>query len=296
MSEPALHTPETLRARAQTLASGLPALLADARNLAATVALGEHGRRRAGLGDTFWQFRPAQPGDERRRIDWRQSARSDGHFVRETEWQAAQSVMFWVDDAASMTYTGHTSRPSKLRRAQTLALALAILAQRGGERTGLMNLAEPPRAGQAQIMRLGQALMDPSDAPDYGTPKPRVLPQGSRAVMLSDFLGDLAPLQQAVTSATDRGVSGALTMILDPSEESFPFDGRTVFQSMSGALEFETLKAATLREAYLARLSARKDALRDLCRRTGWRLHIHHTDTAAEPALLWLYQALEKQR
>jgi uncharacterized protein (DUF58 family) len=63
-------------------------------------------------------------------IDWRRSARSDGHFVRQTEWQAAQSVMIGVDDAASMTFTGHRSRPSKLRRAQTLAMAIAILAVR----------------------------------------------------------------------------------------------------------------------------------------------------------------------
>lgn len=296
MSDTALHTPETLRARAHSVSSGLPALLADAQHLAATVLLGEHGRKRAGQGDNFWQYRPAQPGDSRRRIDWRQSARSDGHFVRETEWQAAQSVMLWVDDAASMTYTGNPKRPSKLRRAQTLALAIAILAQRGGERIGLMNLADPPRSGTAQLLTIGQALMDQTDAPDFGAPKPRVLPQGARAVMFSDFLGDLAPLQAALTSATDRGVTGALIHVLDPTEESFPFDGRTVFQSMTGALEFETLKAKSLRDAYLERLAKRKAALADLAAKTGWRLHLHHTDTPPEPTLLWLYQALERQR
>lgn len=291
-----LHTPESLRARAQTVAASLPQLLADAQSLAATVLLGEHGRKRAGAGDTFWQFRPAQPGDQRRRIDWRQSARSDGHYVRETEWQAAQSVMLWVDDAASMTYTGNQARPSKQRRAQTLALAVAILAQRAGERIGLMNLPEPPRSGATQLLRMGQALMDPTDAPDYGAPKPRVLPAGSRAIMFSDFLGDLDPLLNAITSATDRGVKGALVQTLDPNEERFPFDGRTVFQSMAGGIEFETLRARSLRDAYVQRLAERKDALRQLCRRTGWRLHTHHTDHAAEPTLLWIYQALEKRR
>mmetsp|Transcript_1903 Transcript_1903/g.3501 ORF Transcript_1903/g.3501 Transcript_1903/m.3501 type:complete len:124 (+) Transcript_1903:753-1124(+) len=122
--------------------------MADAEQLAATVLLGVHGRKRAGTGDEFWQYRPAEMGDSYRAIDWRRSARSDGHFLRQTEWQAAQSVMIGVDDAASMTYSGERSRPSKLRRAQTLAMALAIIAVRGGERVGLTHLAEPPRGGQ----------------------------------------------------------------------------------------------------------------------------------------------------
>jgi hypothetical protein len=80
--------------------------MADAQHLAATVLLGTHGRKRAGTGDEFWQYRPAEAGDALRAIDWRRSARSDGHFVRQTEWQAAQSVMIGVDDAAEMTFTG----------------------------------------------------------------------------------------------------------------------------------------------------------------------------------------------
>jgi uncharacterized protein (DUF58 family) len=290
------HTPETLRSRSEALAAPLPPLLADAHHLAATVLLGEHGRKRAGQGDTFWQYRAAQQGDSLRRIDWRQSGRSDGHFVRETEWQAAQSVMFWVDDSQSMTYTGDRNRPSKLRRAQTLAMAAAVLAVRGGERVGLMHMPEPPRAGTAHLLTLARVLMEGGESPDYGAPRPRVLPAGARAVFLSDFLGDMAEVETVLTAAADRGVKGALVQILDPVEEAFPFDGRTVFQSMSGAVSFETLKAKTLRDAYLARLAARKSALSDLCARTGWRYHAHHTGDAAGPALLWLYQALEKER
>ena len=70
-------------------------------------------------------------------IDWRRSAQSDGHFVRQREWQAAQSVMLWVDPARSMAFSGAGKRPSKRDRAQLLALATAILLLRGGERVGL---------------------------------------------------------------------------------------------------------------------------------------------------------------
>ena len=44
-----------LRTEAETLGQALPPLLAEADHLAATVILGEHGRRRAGMGDEFWQ-------------------------------------------------------------------------------------------------------------------------------------------------------------------------------------------------------------------------------------------------
>lgn len=295
MAGEARHTPASLRARSEGAAAALPGLLLSAERLAATILLGEHGRKRAGPGDAFWQFRTAQPGDSRRAIDWRQSGRGDAHFVRETEWQAAQTLMLWVDDAASMSFAAG-GRPSKLRRAQTLALALAVLAVRAGERTGLAALAEPPRGGRAQLIRMADALMEGGAVPDYGAPRPRVMPLGSRAVFLSDFLGPPEPVAEALTAAADRGVAGVLVQVLDPEEEAFPYDGRTVFESMSGAVRFETLKAGRLRGDYLERLAARRAALRDLCARTGWRFQLHHTDAAPEAALLALYTALERHR
>ena len=291
----AAHTPVSLRARAEEAAAALPPLLMHAEWLAATVMMGEHGRRRAGPGDAFWQYRPAQPGDARRSIDWRQSARGDDHFVREREWQAAQTLMLWVDDAASMRFAAG-GRPSKLRRAQTLALALAALAVRAGERVGLAALPEPPRAGRAQLARMADALMEGGEAPDYGAPRPRVMPLGARAVFLSDFLGDPAPLRDALTRAADRGVEGVMLQVLDPEEEAFPYDGRTLFESMSGAIRFETLKAGALRDDYLGRLAARRAELRELARRTGWRVLVHRTDASAASALLALHAALGPRR
>lgn len=296
MSDTALHTPETLRSRSESVARSLPPLLVEAQHLAATILLGEHGRKRAGTGDEFWQYRAAEAGDAYRSIDWRRSARADGHFVRQTEWQAAQSLMIGVDDAASMTFTGDKSRPSKLRRAQTLAMALSILAVRGGERVGLTHLVDPPRGGEAQLIRMASALMDSHEPGDYGAPKPRVLPVGSRAVFFSDFLGDPSAIETVLGQAADRGVKGALVQVLDPQEELFPFDGRTLFESMSGTIRFETLKAQSLRDAYLERLAERKARLKEITRRTGWRYHCHHTDKSGEPTLLWLYNMLDRAR
>ncbi|MEZ5910813.1 MAG: DUF58 domain-containing protein [Paracoccaceae bacterium] len=127
-------TPAALRARAEALAGHLPPLLAEAEHLAANVTLGEHGRRRAGQGDEFWQFRPAHAGDEARAIDWRHSARSDAHFVREKEWQAAQSVVFWSTRRKAWASQGiATARKGRTRPASGAgARGLAVTRRRTG--------------------------------------------------------------------------------------------------------------------------------------------------------------------
>lgn len=281
-----------LRQGAEAEAGRLPALLARAEQLAGTVLLGEHGRRRAGLGDDFWQYRPAQPGDSRRMIDYRRSARGDTQYVREREWQIAQSVMLWVDQGASMRFASADALPSKADRARLLGLATAILLSRGGERVGLTGTALPPRRGSAQISRLAQLLCE--DAPvDYAPPEHRAMIPYSRALFISDFLGDMGEVRLALTKAADRGVRGVMLQVLDPSEEAFPFQGRTIFESMGGTLAHETLKAGELKGRYLDRLAERKEELSGLARATGWRIGLHHTGQSAQSALLWIYRALD---
>lgn len=284
-----------LRARAESLGFALPPLLAEAQHLAATVILGDHGRRQAGMGDAFWQFRTAQPGDSLRRIDWRRSARGDVPFVRETEWQAAQSVVIWVDPARSMSFSGARARSPKSDRARLLALALAVLLLRGGERVGLSGHEVPPRSGRAQLDRLVEVLLRDSDG-DYGTPDAAGMVPHGKAVFLSDFLGPLDGVEATLAQAADRGVTGALVQVLDPAEEEFPFDGRTIFESMAGSLRHETLRAGDLRQRYLDRLTERKARIATLARACGWHYLCHHTGDGAQNALLWLYRALERRR
>jgi len=284
--------PAGLRRNAEALAATLPPLLADARHLAATVQLGEHGRRMSGMGDEFWQYRAAHAGDEARMIDWRRSARADVQFVREKEWQAAQSVHLWVDDAQSMEFTGDKDRQAKADRARLLALALAVLLIRGGERVGLADPVAPPRSGEIQLLRLSQVFTRTAGEADFGVPEARAMLPGSRAVFLSDFLGDPAGVERALGQAADRGVTGVLLQVLDPVEEAFPFDGRTIFESMGGTLRHETRKAGDLRDRYLERLAERKDRLAHLARAAGWLFSTHHTGDPAQAALLWLYSAL----
>ncbi|MDJ0630883.1 MAG: DUF58 domain-containing protein [Rhodobacter sp.] len=285
-----------LRQRAEDLAAPLPPLLAEAEHLAQAVLLGSHGRRRSGMGDEFWQYRPARAGDEARMIDWRRSARSDAHFVREKEWQAAQSVLIWVDEAQSMAFSGDRNRTTKADRAKLLALAMSVLLIHGGERVALAALGTPPRSSQLQLLRIAQHFTAEKETEDYGTPVIRIMPPHSRALFVSDFLGDLDGLERQLTRAADRGVRGVVYQILDPLEEAFPFDGRTIFESMGGTLVHETLKAGELKDRYMERLAERKARLADLAQATDWQYACHHTGDSAQSALLWLYGALERRR
>lgn len=282
----------SLRARSEAQAARLPPLLARAEHLAGTVLLGEHGRRRPGLGDDFWQYRPVQPGDERRFIDWRRSARSDMQFVRQREWQIAQTVAIWVDNAAAMRFASQDDLPEKADRARLLSLAVAILLNRAGERVGLAGSALPPKRGEGQLVRLAEALSQEGDE-DYGQPETSGMMAHGRALFVSDFMGDMDRVKTALTKAADRGIEGVVLQVLDPAEEAFPFRGRTIFESVGGTLAHETLKASDLRDRYLGRLAERKDQLRSLCRATGWQYGLCHTSDSAQSTLLWLYRAFD---
>ncbi len=291
MNQPA-SSPASLRARAEAQAARLPPLLARAEHLAGTVLLGEHGRRRSGLGDDFWQYRPVQPGDERRFIDWRRSARSDMQFVRQREWQIAQTVAIWVDNAASMRFASQDDLPEKSDRARLLALAVAILLNRAGERVGLAGKTLPPKRGEGQMVRLAEAFSEDGDD-DYGRPETSGMTAHGRALFISDFMGNIDTAKRALTEAADRGVHGVLLHLLDPAEEAFPYRGRTIFESVGGTMAHETLKASDLRDRYLERLASRKQELRALCAATGWQYGLHHTSDSAQSILLWLYRAFD---
>ncbi len=288
------HDAIWLRRDAERIAGSLPPLLAEARRLAATVAMGVHGRRRAGRGETFWQYRQAMPGDVLTDVDWRRSARSDSLYIRQMEWEAAQTVTFWADDALSMDYRSDGVARSKAQRAQLLTLALAVLLMKAGERISLGGTdAAPPRTGETQLRRMALAMATHrAGRPDYGTPPDGPFAPGGLAVFLSDFLGPSETLMPALTHAVGLGVRGCLVQIVDPSEESFPFDGRTIFESMGREIRHETQRARALKDAYQDRLAERREALDLLARRSGWQFLVHRTSDSPRKPLLWLYMAL----
>src|SRR5215510_13314563 len=117
----------TRRAAGQgrSLAAAMPRLILEARRVAATVIHGLHGRRRAGSGENFWQYRRFVSGEAAARVDWRRSARDDHLYVREQEWEAAHTVWIWPDRSPSMVFASPLAKATKLERSLVIAMALA---------------------------------------------------------------------------------------------------------------------------------------------------------------------------
>ena len=287
-----------LTANAAKAAAILPPLLAEAERAAASV-FGVHGRKRAGSGETFWQYRQAQPGDSMQSIDWRRSGRSDEVFVRETEWETAQTVWLWADESASMRFQSKTMPVEKAQRAKLLSLALAILLERGGERFALLGRKDRTvKTGRAGVNRAALLLSQNNAAEqDYGFPPKEVLyTSGSRAVFMSDFFGDTGKLKTAMTEAASRRVKGVLLQIVDPVEETFPYKGRVLFESIAGRLKYDADRAEALHNDYRLKLAEHRDVLKQLARKSGWRFIIHRTDQPVSPVLFMLHQTLENAR
>ena len=279
-----------LQFQAEALAARLPALLVEAERVASTVALGVHGRRRSGPGESFWQFRRYQSGDPAALIDWRQSARSDPLYVRETEWMAAQAVWLWSDGSASMRWRSSNALPEKRDRANLLALALAALLVRGGERVGLFGADRPPAMGRAVLTRLASELM----AQEAGGGLPQAhLPGWAHLVLISDFLMPAESITAALAGWAGASVRGHLVHLLDPAEESLPYEGRTHFFGLEGEGDMLAPRAEMLREKYQAKLADHRAALLSAAQSWGWGFTTHRTDQPPEPALLALHQALE---
>ena len=276
--------------RAEALGARLPPLLVEANRVAATVAQGVHGRRRVGQGESFWQFRPFIQGDSITRIDWRQSAKSDRAFVRETEWEAAQTVFLWRDPSAAMRWRSREAATDKHSRAGLLLLALAALLLRGGERVSL--LGHRPVSGRIGLDAIADILA--RDAPGDGEPQVASLPRHAKLVLLSDFLAPPEDIHRRIAAMAAIPVSGHLLQVLDPAEATLPFEGRVRFRGLPSAQADEVLvpRISNIRQEYLARLAAHQAALAGLAATAGFSFAVHHTDRPPEVALLGLYNAL----
>lgn len=277
--------------RAEALGSRLPPLLVAAERVAATVAQGVHGRRRTGQGESFWQFRPFTAGDAVARIDWRQSAKSDRAFVRETEWEAAQTILLWRDASPSMRWRSRLASSEKQERAGLLLLALAALLLRGGERVAL--LGERPVSGRAGLDGLAETLERTTGNTDTsGLPPDAFVPRHARVVLIGDFLAPLEQVQASVARLAAIPVSLHMLQILDPAEVTLPYQGRVRFQGLERESDTLIPRVEAVREAYARALDGHQAGLAAIATGADCRFGVHHTDQPAETALLGLYTAL----
>ena len=275
----------TLQHEADGLSAGLPPLMVQADHLAASVSLGVHGRRRAGMGESFWQFRRYASHDSSSAIDWRQSAKSQHIFVREREWEAAQTVWFWRDASANMGFQSGVT--SKRARADLLLLALASLLVRGGERVGFLGMEGAPAASRLALTRMGRAMF----AKTEDALPPRIpFKRGNQLVWFSDFLDD--GVFDTMKELSHQGVEGHLVRIVDPAEEDFPYSGRTRFESPRGGEDEIFGRAERIRTSYRARFTAHGERIAEEAGKLGWTSTVHRTDHAPQGSLIALHAAI----
>jgi uncharacterized protein (DUF58 family) len=275
---------------ARTLAATMPRLILEARRVAATVIHGLHGRRRAGPGENFWQYRRFVSGEPAQRVDWRRSARDDHLYVREQEWEAAHTVWIWPDRSPSMVFASRLAEETKLDRALVVAFALAEVLVEGGERIGIPGIMRPT-ASRNVIERMAEAIVhDPTmraSLPPSFSPSPL-----AEIVVLSDLWSPIAEVHATIAQLSASGAHGHVVQIVDPVEETFPYSGRIEFFEPEGAGAITAGRAESWREQYEARVELHRSEIRAETDRLGWSFTIHRTDRPATDLLLWLHSSM----
>ncbi len=278
--------------RAQVLSQKLPPLLVKAERVAATVMLGVHGRRRAGPGENFWAYRHYSFGDSTQRIDWHKSSKSDQVYIRENEWEAANTLWLWANIGPRMDFKSHLTTETKRERAQVLQMALASLAVRAHERIGAIGSDRRAGAGQMALRQLAEHCAKTEDNP---LPIPRAMQRQSAAVLISDFLDEPEAIKRAIAPLAESGVRGHLLQITDPAEETLPYDGRMEFLGLDSAQKFLATKAQNLREKYIEAFAAQREAVRQIAARLGWSFTVHRTDEQPSKCLQALHLRISER-
>jgi uncharacterized protein (DUF58 family) len=271
-------------------------MLVAAERIANAVIHGLHGRRRSGPGEDFWQYRPYSFGDAAQSIDWRKSARSDRVLVRENEWAASHTIWLWASQSPGMEFSSHLAQTSKRDRAVLLALALAVLAAKAGERVGALGSPHRPGHTGTTLNRMAQWYAAEAASGGASLPPETPLPRYSAAVLIGDFLEPLDRIAKCITALAANDVAGHVVQVLDPAEETLPYQGRTEFLEIEGARRLMAGRAESLRERYQARLKEQREGLRDLARRLGWSFTVHSTGRPPQQVLLAIYGLLVARR
>src|ERR1700733_10190207 len=274
----------------RTLAASMPRLILEARRVAATVMHGLHGRRRAGPGENFWQYRRFVSGEPASRVDWRRSARDDHLYVREQEWEAAHTVWIWPDRSSSMYFASPLVRDTKLYRALVITLALAEVLVEGGERVGVPGLTRPTGSRNVIDMIAQAVAFDYSERtslPSNFAPSPL-----AEVVLLSDLWSDIGDVRRTITQLSGSGAHGHVVQIVDPAEETFPYWGRIEFIEPESGGHIVAGRAENWRADYVERVARHRAEIKSEADRLGWRFTIHRTDRPRRKLLLSLHMRI----
>lgn len=215
----------------------LPELILSAGKMARLMQQGKHGKRRVGIGENFWQFRPHQPHEPASYIDWRQSARSSNPshlWVKEREHQTPHHLSLWIDFSPSMQWHSTPSLPRKDKVALTSAIALAHSVMKAGEHIHILGQKKTYHNPQ-HLPILAQELQNLySKTTTYLPPIEQAHPH-AHLLIISDFLWEEELYKHVFSLCRKRPGRSFFLALHDPAERNLPYKGRIQFTDPEGA-------------------------------------------------------------
>jgi uncharacterized protein (DUF58 family) len=176
-----------------------------------------------------------------------------------------------------------------------LGLALANCFVEAGERAGMLGLMAP-RATRRIAETMAQTMVaDHGSLADDLPPQAPIAPL-HEAILISDFLTSVDEIASVVEGISGRGARGHLVMIVDPVEETFPFQGQAVLHDLEDGLSLRIGDAISWGHAYRERMAQHRAQIDELARSRGWSVTIHRTDRPASEAALRIMTLVSASR
>ncbi|RZK57174.1 MAG: DUF58 domain-containing protein [Hymenobacter sp.] len=264
-----------------------------ARQAAEGFLAGAHASRRHGAGMEFSQYRPYQPGDDLRRLDWRLAARSDRYYLRESEVDTSLTVNLILDASASMNHRDDNGF-TKLDFARLLLAALAYLAQKQGDAVGLSVLSAsglqhlPARADARQLPRLYHTLETAAATgafADAATLAPLTARrQRALTVCVSDLYEETGEITRLLGRLRATSGDVLLLHLVAGNELHFSYKGPVTFRDLETSQTIQ-LDADQQRPAYQQQLQAWLRDTAQAARRQGLDYHLLSTAEPLDGAL-----------
>ena len=223
---------------------------------------GLHRSPRKGFSVEFADFRPYQPGDDLRYVDWKIAARADRWVVKQYEEETNLRATLVLDVSRSMDWRGAPAelRLTKRAYAEQLAAALALLLLRQRDAVGLIRFDDairtsiPPRARTTQWRRLAAALSEraggrASELAAALGQAARLVTRRGMVVLISDLLVDVEAAMPALRGLRAAGHDVTVFHVMDPAERRFTGASDAQYEDPETALAVPAA-GADVRAAY----------------------------------------------
>jgi len=275
-----------MRLKAEKLTLQISNLLIKANNIANTVWEGMHNRNKAGVGDSFWQFRKYEYGDPAHLIDWKKSAKSYDTFIKEKELYTLQDIVIWRDTSKSMNFSSNKQIEPKIYRANLLTLALTIIFSKSGENIVLNGFNSKLSHGKEVINFIANQITSKIKESFLSRPNIDEIKNNSDVILISDFLNDIKYTEEIIRKLSSRGINGNIIHVLDPAEKTFPFKGRINFNGLEEEESILIGNAESIKNNYKKAITAHCNKVKKIALSYSWKYYMDITDNSPESSLL----------